>query len=200
MSFASIKLAASDFMSTTLNWVSSGLRAFTSCDYWDTGNKLGRQRVASFITSLNSGQQLHIGFRTGAEPVVVTARIIQQIGSTQINYSAQAKRTFSTSGATVVTPRNPNNVVNVPSGVSVWYGVTPNAADGSTVEYLAPYPVLAVGNNALSRIGTDVSAGKYTLAANTDHVFTFNNVGTGNASVLHWWLTFREGKSDLPVE
>ena len=107
MSFASIKLATSNFMSTIIDWVASGLRAFTSCDYWDTGNKLGRQRVVSFITSLNAGQQLYIGFRTGAEPVVVTARTIQQVGSTQINYSVQAKRTFSTSGATAVTPRNP---------------------------------------------------------------------------------------------
>ena len=198
MQIADIKLTASNYLNLALQWVLGGLRAFTSCDYWDAGNKLGRQRVVSFIQSLTAGSQLYIGFRTGAEPVVITARVLQQLGSSQVNYSAQAKRTFSTTGATAVPICNPNNEVQVASNVQVWYGVTPTAADGSTVEYLKPYPVLAAGTNAASRVATDFSASKYTLQANTDHVFTINNIGPGNASVVHWLLSFREGKSDLP--
>ena len=197
-----IALSAANFMNVALQWVMSGLRAFTSCDYWDTGNKLGRQRVAAFIQPLNAGSQIYIGFRTGAEPVVITARALQQLGSTRVDYSAQANRGFTppVNPANVVPICNPNNLVQVPSNVQVWFGVTPTAPTAETVEYLKPYPVLAAGAAAVSRLATDSFAGKYTLEPNTDHVFTINNVGPGNASVVHWLVTFREGKLDLPAE
>lgn len=81
--------------------------------------------------------------------------------------------------------------------MQAWHTVTPAAATGATVTYLQPFPILSAGVNEASRIGADTLGLEYVLAPNTDHVFTIDNVGTGNATV-HWWLTFFEGEPDLP--
>ena len=100
--------------------------------------------------------------------------------------------------ANVVPICYPNNITKVASNVQVWFGVTPDTPTEETVEYLKPYPILGAGTNAASRVATDFSASKYTLEPNTDHVFTIDNVGPGNASVVHWVVSFREGAIDLP--
>ena len=140
-------------------------------------------RVASAILTVNAGAQNYIGFRTGALPVVIKSRLINQAGSTRIDYSAQANRGFT--GGTVIPISNPNNITQQPILMQAWHTVTPAAATGATVTYLQPFPILSAGVNAASRIGADTSGLEYVLAPNTDHVFTIDNVGTGNAAV-HW--------------
>ena len=172
-----------------------GLRAVTFQNYTEVNIKTGAQRVASAILTVNAGSQNYIGFRTGALPVVIKSRLINQAGSTRIDYSAQANRGFT--GGTVIPISNPNNVTQQPILMQAWHTVTPAAATGATVTYLQPFPILSAGVNEASRIGADTLGLEYILAPNTDHVFTIANPGTGNATV-HWWLTFFEGEPDLP--
>ena len=173
----------------------NGERAITFQNYTEVDIKTGAQRVASAILTVNAGTQNHIGFRTGALPVIIKSRLINQAGSTRIDYSAQANRGFT--GGTVIPICNPNNITQQPILMQAWHTVTPAAATGATVTYLQPFPILSAGVNAASRIGADTLGLEYVLAPNTDHVFTIGNVGTGNATV-HWWLTFFEGEPDLP--
>ena len=175
--------------------VINGVRAFTFQNYTEVNVKTGAQRVASAILTVNAATQNYIGFRTGALPVVIKSRLINQTGSTRIDYSAQANRGFT--GGTVIPICNPNNITQQPILMQAWHTVTPAAATGATVTYLQPFPILSAGVNVASRIGADTLGLEYILAPNTDHVFTIGNVGTGNATV-HWWLTFFEGEPDLP--
>lgn len=175
--------------------VINGARAFTFQNYTEVNVKTGAQRVASAILTVNATTQNYIGFRTGALPVIIKSRLINQAGSTRIDYSAQANRGFT--GGTVIPISNPNNITQQPILMQAWHTVTPAAATGATVTYLQPFPILSAGVNEASRIGADTLGLEYILAPNTDHVFTIDNVGTGNATV-HWWLTFFEGEPDLP--
>lgn len=84
----------------------SGLRAITFQNY------TGAQCVAPTILTVNAGAQNHIGFRTGALPVIIKSRLINQVGSTRIDYSAQANRGFT--GGTVIPISNPNNITQQP--------------------------------------------------------------------------------------
>lgn len=172
--------------------VINGKRALTTMNYTEVDVKTGRQRVAQLKTTITSGATVSIGFVTGAEPVIIKSRIINQIGSTEIDYSAYENRTFT--GGTTVNVVNPNRVTQVASNVTIKSAVTPDA--GGTL-YLEPFPIFAAGNNAASRIGGDVAGMEYHLKANTSHVFQISNPGTGAATV-HWWITFFEGSSDLP--
>ena len=170
-------------LATMMLNVINGARAFTFQNYTEVNVKTGAQRVASAILTVNAGAQNYIGFRTGALPVVIKSRLINQVGSTRIDYSAQANRGFT--GGTVIPISNPNNITQQPILMQAWHTVTPAAATGATVMYLQPFPILSAGVNAASRIGADTSGLEYVLAPNTDHVFTIDNVGTGNATV-HW--------------
>ena len=175
--------------------VINGARAFTFQNYTEVNVKTGAQRVASAILTVNAGAQNYIGFRTGALPVIIKSRLINQVGSTRIDYSAQADRGFS--GGTVIPICNPNNITQQPILMQAWHTVTPAAATGATVTYLQPFPILSAGVNVASRIGSDTLGLEYILAPNTDHVFTIANPGTGDA-VVHWWMTHFEGDPDLP--
>ena len=173
----------------------NGERAVTFQNYIEVNVKTGAQRVASAILTVNAGAQNYIGFRTGALPVVIKSRLINQTGSTRIDYSAQANRGFT--GGTVIPICNPNNITQQPILMQAWHTVTPAAATGATVTYLQPFPILSAGVNVASRIGADTLGLEYILAPNTDHVFTIANPGNGDA-VVHWWLTYFEGEPDLP--
>ena len=186
---------AAHSLATMMLNVINGARAFTFQNYTEVNIKTGAQRVASAILTVNAGAQNYIGFRTGALPVIIKSRLINQAGSTRIDYSAQANRGFT--GGTVIPICNPNNITQQPILMQAWHTVTPAAATGATVAYLQPFPILSAGVNAASRIGADTLGLEYVLAPNTDHVFTIDNVGTGNATV-HWWLTYFEGEPDLP--
>ena len=182
-------------LATMMLNVINGARAVTFQNYTEVNVNTGAQRVASAILTVNAGAQNYIGFRTGALPVVIKSRLINQVGSTRIDYSAQTNRGFT--GGTVIPISNPNNITQQPILMQAWHTVTPEAATGATVMYLQPFPILSAGVNAASRIGADTSGLEYVLAPNTDHVFPIDNVGTGNATA-HWWLTFFEGDPDLP--
>ena len=152
----------------------------------------GRQRVASAILTVNAGTTNYIGFRTGANPVTIYSRLINQIGSTRIEYSARSKLSFTGNiTANVINLRNPNQRVQQPITTLAWHSVTPGTPDGNTETYLDPFPIFASGNNAQTRLGSDTLGLEYPLEANTDHVFAIANPGTGNATV-HWWITFSE--------
>ena len=90
----------------------SGLRAIAFQNYTEVNIKTGAQRVASAILTVNAGAQNYIGFRTGALPVIIKSRLINQAGSTRIDYSAQANRGFT--GGTVIPICNPNNITQQP--------------------------------------------------------------------------------------
>ena len=184
-----------DTVDAILLRVINGARAFTFRNYTEVNVMTGAQRVASAIMTVNATTQNYIGFRTGALPVVIKSRLINQAGSTRIDYSAQSNRGFT--GGTVIPISNPNNITQQPILMQAWHTVTPGAATDETVQYLQPFPILSAGVNEASRIGADTLGLEYVLAPNTDHVFTIANVGTGNATV-HWWLTFFEGEPDLP--
>lgn len=184
-----------DTVDAILLRIINGVRAFTFQNYTEVNVKTGAQRVASVILTVNATTQNYIGFRTGALPVVIKSRLINQAGSTRIDYSAQTKRGFT--GGTVIPVCNPNNITQQPILMQAWHTVTPAAATGATVAYLQPFPILSAGVNVASRIGSDTLGLEYVLAPNTDHVFTIANTGTGDA-IVHWWLTFFEGESDLP--
>lgn len=159
----------------------------------------GRKRIASAEFSITQGASQHIGFRTGAEPVIITSRLIQLVGGTKVEYSAKASISFTENPANVVSICNPNTRYKVPTGVTAFHTVTPGAdVPGVTDKYLNEFPVYAAGNNAASRIGSDAQGLDYVLKENTSYVFTIKNSGTGTASV-HWWITFDEGFPDLPV-
>ena len=182
-------------LATMMLNVINGARAVTFQNYTEVNVNTGAQRVASAILTVNAGAQNYIGFRTGALPVVIKSRLINQVGSTRIDYSAQTNRGFT--GGTVIPISNPNNITQQPILMQAWHTVTPAAATGATVMYLQQFPILSAGVNAASRIGADTSGLEYVLAPNTDHVFTIANPGTGDA-VVHWWMTYFEGETDLP--
>ena len=180
--------------------VFQGLRAVVFHNYTEVNIKLGRQRVASAILTVNAGATTHIGVTTGSDPVVIKSRLLNQIGSTRVEYSAQSDLSFT--GAVpgnIINIRNPNNMTKVPIGIQMWHSVTPGTPTGATVQYLDPFPIFAAGNNAQSRIGADTLGLEYVLKPNTSHVFSIANTGTGNATV-HWWQTLYEGPLDLPLD
>lgn len=159
----------------------------------------GRQRVASAEFSITQGASQYIGFRTGAEPVIIKSRLLQLAGSTKVEYSAKASISFTENPTNVVSICNPNTRYKVPTGVTAFHTVTPGAdVPGVTDKYLNEFPVYAAGSNAASRLGSDAQGLDYVLKENTSYVFTIKNSGTGTATV-HWWITFYEGFPDLPV-
>lgn len=114
--------------------VFQGLRAVVFQNYTEVNIKTGRQRVASTILTVNATTTTHIGVTTGNDPVVIKSRLINQIGSTMVEYSAQSDLSFT--GATpgnIINIRNPNNITKVPIGVQMWHSVTPSAPTGATV-------------------------------------------------------------------
>lgn len=177
-----------------------GNRAVPFQNYTEINVKTGRQRVASAILTVNAGTTVHIGVTTGNAPVIINSRLINQIGSTRIEYYARSGLSFSGAvSGNIINIRNPNNITKAPIGIQMWHSVTPGAVvPGVTEQYLDPFPIFAAGNNAQSRIGADASGLEYVLKPNTSHVFSIANTGTGNATV-HWWQTFYEGPLDLPL-
>ena len=179
--------------------VFQGLRAVVFQNYTEVNIKTGRQRVASAILTINAGATTHIGVTTGSEPVVIKSRLLNQIGSTRIEYYARSDLSFTGAVPGNIIPiRNPNNITKIPIGVQMWHSVTPWTPTAATEQYLDPYPIFAAGNNAHSRIGADTLGLEYVLKPNTSHVFSIANTGTGNATV-HWWQTLYEGPLDLPL-
>lgn len=179
--------------------VFQGLRAVVSQNYTEVNVKTGRQRVASTILKVNSTTTTHIGVITGNDPVVIKSRLLNQIGSTRIEYYARSDLSFT--GAVpdnIIQIRNPNNITKIPIGIQMWHSVTPGAPTEATEQYLDPFPIFAAGNNAQGRIGADTLGLEYVLKPNTSHVFSVANTGTGNATV-HWWQTLYEGPLDLPL-
>ena len=177
----------------------TGLHAVCFQSYTEANVKNGRQRVASAEFSITQGASQYIGFRTGAEPVIIKSRLIQLVGGTKVEYSAKASISFTENPDNVVSICNPNTRYKVPIGVTAFHTVTPGAdVPDVTDKYLNEFPVYAAGNNAASRLGSDAQGLDYVLKENTSYVFTIKNSGTGTASV-HWWLTFYEGFPDLPV-
>ena len=75
--------------------VFQGVRAVISQNYTEANVKLGRQRVASTILTVNAGTTNHIGVIPGSEPVVITSRLISQIGSTRVEYYAKSDLAFT---------------------------------------------------------------------------------------------------------
>lgn len=180
--------------------VFQGLRAVVFHNYTEVHVKTGSQRVASAILTVNAGATTHIGVTTGNDPVVIKSRLISQIGSTRIEYSARSDLSFTGAVSGNIIPiRNPNNITKVPISIQMWHSVTPGTPTAATVQYLDQFPIFAAGNNAQSRIGADASWLEYVLKPNTSHVFSIANTGTGNATV-HWWQTFYEGPLDLPLD
>jgi hypothetical protein len=160
--------------------VFQGVRAVIFQSYTEANVKLGRQRVASTILTVNAGATNHIG-------------------STRIEYYARSDLAFTGAVSGNIVPiRNPNNITKVPIGFQMWHSVTPVAPTGATVQYLDPFPIFAAGINAQSRIGGDTLGLEYILKPNTSHVFSIANTGTGNATV-HWWQSQYEGPLDLPL-
>lgn len=179
--------------------VFQGLRAVVFQNFTEVHVKTGRQRVASTILTVNAGATVHIGVTTGSDPVVINSRLLNQIGSTRIEYYARSDLSFTGAVSGNIIPiRNPNNISKVPIGVQMWHSVTPGTPTEATEQYLDPYPIFAAGNNAQSRIGADTLGLEYVLKPNTSHVFSIANTGTGNATV-HWWQTMYEGPLDLPL-
>lgn len=179
--------------------VFQGLRAVVFQSYTEVNVKTGRQRVASTILTVNAGATTHIGVITGSDPVIIKSRLLNQIGSTRIEYYARSDLSFTGAASGNIIPiRNPNNITKVPIGIQMWHSVTPGTPTGSTEQYLDPFPIFAAGNNAQSRIGADTLGLEYVLKPNTNHVFSIANTGTGNATV-HWWQTLYEGPLDLPL-
>lgn len=153
----------------------------------------GKQQVASAILTVPAGQAVNIGFRTGNKPVTINSRTINQIGSSRVEYSAREKLSFTGNiEANRITPKNPNNRNRVLSSVNIWHSVTPGIPTSETYQYLDPYALFSAGQNTSTRVGSDTLGLDYPLNANTDHVFTINNTGTGSATVF-WWITFSEG-------
>ena len=176
-----------------------GDRAVPFQNYTEINVKTGRQRVASAILTVNAGATTHIGVTTGNEPVVIKSRLINQIGSTRVEYSARSDLSFTGAvSGNIINIRNPNNITKVPIGIQMWHSATPGTPTGATVQYLDPFPIFAAGNNAQSRIGADSLGLEYVLKPNTSHVYSIANTGTDNATV-HWWQTFYEGPLDLPL-
>lgn len=176
-----------------------GDRAVPFQNYTEINIKTGRQRVASAILTVNAGATVHIGVTTGNDPVVIKSRLLNQSGSTRVDYYARSDLSFTGAVSGNIIPiRNPNNITKVPIGFQMWHSVTPGAPTSATEQYLDPFPIFAAGNNEQSRIGSDTLGLEYVLKPNTSHVFSIANTGTGNATV-HWWQTLYEGPLDLPL-
>ena len=91
--------------------VFQGRRAVVFHNYTEVHVKTGRQRVASAILTVNAGATTHIGVTTGNDPVVIKSRLISQIGSTRIEYSARSDLSFTGAVPGNIIPiRNPNNI------------------------------------------------------------------------------------------
>lgn len=153
----------------------------------------GKQQVASAILTIPAGQAVYIGFITGDKPVTINSRLISQNGSSRVDYSAQEKISFTGNiEGNRINPKNPNNRKRVLSSVNIWHSVTPGTPTAETYQYLDPFPLFSAGQNSQTRVGSDTLGLDYPLNANTDHVFTINNIGPGT-SVFYWWITFSEG-------
>lgn len=197
MELASIKLEGI----TRWLWdgIFTGLRAICFQSYTEANVKNGRQRVASGEFIIAQGATQYIGFRTGAEPVIIKSRLLQLVGGTKVEYSAKADVSFTENPLNTITICNPNTRYKVPIDVTAFHTVTPGAdVPGITDKYLNEFPVYASGTNAASRLGSDTLGLDYVLKENTSFVFSIKNSGTGAATV-YWWITFYEGFPDLPV-
>lgn len=178
--------------------VFTGLRALCVQSYTEANVKNGRQRVASGFFNIAQGATLHIGVRTGADPVVIKSRYILLRGGTEIQYFARSDLAFTGEvPGNLISIKNPNNRFKVPILTQMWSAVTPSAPTSETYQYLDPYVIAAAGTNAASRIGSDTTGLDYVLKENTSHVFSIQNTGTGAATVF-WWQTLYEGELDLP--
>ena len=182
-----------------LDGIFTGYHAVCSRNLTEANVLNGRQRVASGEFTIAQGATQYIGFRTGAEPVIIKSRLLQLVGGTKVEYSAKAGVSFTENPENTITICNPNTRYKVPIGATAFSTVTPGAdVPGVTDKYLNEFPVYAPGTNAASRLGSDAQGLEYVLKENTSHVFAIKNAGTGAATV-HWWLTFYEGVPDLPV-
>lgn len=100
--------------------VFQGIRAVVFHNYTEVHVKTGRQRVASAILTVNAGTTVHIGVTTGSDPVVIDSRLLNQIGSTRIEYYARSDLAFTGAVSGNIIPiRNPNNITKVPIGVQI---------------------------------------------------------------------------------
>lgn len=173
----------------------AGQRALTVQDYTSVNVKTGYQRIISkLFAGVAVGATVNIGFRTGANKIIIKSRLIQLSGGDQIDYRATTGATW-TGGTNDVPVVNPNLVDPVASLCTVRSNVTVTVPG---TLYLQPYYIFGGGANTgnSSSVGGDVAGLEYVLPANTDFIWTITNSGTSVAKVF-WWLTFFEGEPDL---
>ena len=165
-------------------------------NYQEANTKLGHAfKFSVRATNLVAGSNYDIGVQTGASPLTIKARSMAFLGSTELIYSAHEGSTYT--GGTVVTPMNQGRLAVRAPLFSVQAGVT--TTDLGT-QYLPNFSTLAAGNNASSRLGTEVVGDESNLKANTKHIFRINcPTGAGTATTVFLSILCYEGPLDFPL-
>lgn len=165
-------------------------------NYQEANTKLGHAfKFSVRTTNLVAGSNYDIGVQTGAFPLTIKARSMAFLGSTELIYSAHEDSTYT--GGTAVTPMNQGRLAVRAPLFSVQAGVT--TTDIGT-QYLPNFSTLAAGNNASSRLGTEVVGDESNLKANTKHIFRINcPTGAGTATTVFLNILCYEGPLDFPI-
>lgn len=161
--------------------------------YLESNTKLGNAfKFSARKINVAAGAQLDFGIETGAYPVIVKARYLNQLGSTEVTYSAFEDSVYT--GGTAVQTRNQSRITPRASLFSVV--LDPTVTNIGT-QYLPDFSILASGTNASSRLGTDAVGDETNLKPNTKHIFRARVV-TNPATVLYLGLLVYEGPLDYP--
>ena len=165
-------------------------------NYQEANTKLGHAfKFSVRTTNLVAGSNYDIGVQTGAFPLTIKARSMAFLGSTELIYSAHEGSTYT--GGTAVTPMNQGRLAVRTPLFSVQAGVTTTALG---TQYLPNFSTLAAGNNASSRLGTEVVGDESNLKANTKHIFRINcPTGAGTATTVFLNILCYEGPLDYPL-
>ena len=165
-------------------------------NYQEANTKLGHAfKFSVRTTNLAANSNYDIGVQTGAFPLTIKARSMAFLGSTELIYSAHEGSTYT--GGTVVTPMNQGRLAVRAPLFSVQAGVTTTALG---TQYLPNFSTLAAGNNASSRLGTEVVGDESNLKANTKHIFRINcPTGAGTATTVFLNILCYEGPLDYPL-
>ena len=150
--------------------------------------KEGQQFEVSnrFATVASNNGLATIGFTTGSKPVVIKGRFISGLGVTELQY--KAAHTAAYTGGTPVLVDN----LRIGGDASLTTVVSNPTVTKQGTLYLRPYSILAAGNTAASRIGTDSINKDTYLSPNTQCVFTITNPTNTAASPVFWYITFVE--------